>query len=237
MKGQPFFFDTNNFDDDAPPVEEEEFVEEPEFTQTTLDEEKQKSFEQGKQQGIKEAQQSIEKQTQMLLNDIAQKLQIFMSNEAQRNSVFETEAPNLTAKIYENLFPFLAQNFAADEITNAVKNALQNLENAARIDIRIHPDIKDKVEKAFTSSSIPQDQYIISAKEDIPNTQAQILWDGGGMLYNHEDIAKKTFDIIKDALAERGITVHDIQTKQPVVIAENDGADAQDDSNDQEKQT
>ncbi len=39
--------------------------------------------------------------------------------------------------------------------------------------------------------------------------ECRILWPDGGIICNQADIVQKTFSIMQEALAERGVSVHD----------------------------
>ena len=58
MKGQPFFFDANVFDDDSQ-LSEEELAAQPEFTRDEMEQAKASSFEEGKKAGFKDSEDGL----------------------------------------------------------------------------------------------------------------------------------------------------------------------------------
>ncbi len=227
MKGQPFFFDTNNFDDDTASIVEEDVPEEPEFTQTQLNDAKAAAYEDGKKAGFKDSQDSIEKQNLALLQKIDQQIQTLHAAEQERSALFENEAVHLSLKIMQKLFPCYARAHGDAELEAAILAAISEQKTPDKVSIRLHETMAEQIESAVKKSDASINTLTLQSSADFNMTQAQILWDGGGLLYNHDVIAQKTFEIIKDTLAERGITVHDKED-----LPSDDDAPAQDKTTD-----
>lgn len=214
MKGQPFFFDTNNFDDDGASKVEEEPPEEPEFTQTQMNEAKALAHAEGKKEGHKESQDSIEQQSLALLQKLDLDIQKLNIEEKKRSALFENEAVHLSLKIMEKLFPALEEQFSGAELEAAIISALSNQKTPDKVTIKLHETMEEQIQSAIKKSDVDLNAITLSAQTNFSKAQTQILWDGGGLIYNHNIIAQKTFEIIKDTLAERGITVHDEENSQ-----------------------
>src|SRR5688572_2154193 len=99
-KDQKYFFTENIFDEDH--VEE---TPPPSFSEQELAEARQKSAVEGKQQGLKEAENSQLKQTLVVLEKIQKQLAELSAAESLREKIFEKETLELCLAIFERLFP------------------------------------------------------------------------------------------------------------------------------------
>lgn len=206
MKGQPFFFDENIFDEDH--LQEEE--DQPEFTREQLLNEKKKSFKEGHQAGFTESENSLTQKMLIALNAIEQNMSALFAAEGNRNKTYEVEATHLATKICQKLFPEYMTALGENELRKAIATSLSAHTTPPEICIRLNPETAQSL-----SEFIQEQQEALHKKIEIKPDQSLSIntcnfdWPGGGVIIDREDITQKTFDILVQSLAEHNITLHD----------------------------
>ncbi len=212
MTGTPFLFDNNVFDDDANlnTKNEDDAPEIPEFTKTALQNEKTESFNDGKKSGFKESETGISKNALNVLGEIENNISMLFDNEEARIKKYEEEALHLSLHIIEQLFPLYTEEFGNDKLQKAIKDALCNHDTPKIIEITLHENVMPSIESYIKQLGSELGKNItITPTSSCDENECQILWPEGGIIYSHSKVAKKTLTIMKEALAERGVNVHD----------------------------
>ena len=211
MSGKPFLFDKNFFDDDSLAAKAEENDPSiPEFTKEELENEKQKAYEEGKKAGFQESETGLTKNILSLLEKIERDITILFAAEDDRKNLFETESLHLSYTVIEKLFPLYAQKYGEKEVHNAIKMALKKYNTPEKIKIELQEDMKESLEDYLKNSEHDLSTKIeFSPNSHLQKNECRILWSNGGIIDNRTTIAEKTLEIMKDALAEHGISVHD----------------------------
>ncbi len=212
MTGTPFFFDNNVFDNDADLIakEAEKAQELPEFTKTELENAKAQSFSEGKKSGIQENEASTSNAALKVLQKIENNMSVLFAAEDQRASRYEEEAVHLSFSIIEKLFPLYTKEFGGEKLRKAIKEALCDHNTPQTVKIILHENIIPSMEVFIKQLENDFNKHItISPSPSCEENECQILWPEGGIICNHDKIAKKTLTIMQEALAERGVSVHD----------------------------
>lgn len=197
-KEKKFFFDNIHFDE----PEEEEIIEEepppPTFSEEELANARKESFELGKRDGLTQAHNSFEKQTEVLLEVIARDIQTLFQEEDARARLYEAEAVRLSDAIFKKLFPVLNERHGLDEIHNVIEKIITDQPEAPEIQLFVAPDFVDKI-----SQHVAENEHIsnlpgtISVKAD-PRLEAgdcRLSWKEGGGL---RDISRLSSQIAKE---------------------------------------
>lgn len=206
--GQPFFFDQHVFDDDD--LAAVEGVEKPEFTKSQIASIQKEAFEKGKHAGFEDSETSTTKNILSVLEKIERDMSVLFAAENDRNKQYEEEAVHLTFSIMRKIFPLYMEEYGDKELQTTIKDIISNHNSPAKIKIELPESILPALEKHVKSLEGTLDKHITL----IPNTSLQqhechILWPDGGVICNRNMIAEKTLAIMKEALAERGVSVHD----------------------------
>ena len=209
MKGQPFFFDTNNFDDEEQ-LSEEELAKIPEFTRDELEGAKASAFEEGKKAGFQESEANITNQILAIVQKIERDLTGLLAAEHERNTVFENEAVHLSTTIFSKAFPQYMDAFGQEELKAAIKSALSEKTTPDTLQIELNPKIESALSSFIKEHAESLGKHITFKTNDtLPDNNAAINWPSGGLICQHDQTAEKIFDILKQSLAERGISLHD----------------------------
>ncbi|MBI1300151.1 MAG: hypothetical protein GC137_00695 [Alphaproteobacteria bacterium] len=209
MTGRPFLFDKHVFDDD--PLKGLDDGDRPQYSRNELEKIKKQAFEDGKKTGFQESEQKLTKIILSIIQKIERDLTVLFAAEDDRYAKYETESVHLTHTLFQKLYPYLYENFETDEINTALQKALHDHSTPENIKIQINPDtlaglnaLTEKLEHSLHKN------ITIAADSTLAAGECHITWDHGGIIQNRQNIAYKTFSHIKQALAERGINVQNV---------------------------
>lgn len=231
MNGRPFLFDKHVFDDD--PLKGLDDGDRPQYSRNDLEKIKKQAFEEGKKIGFEESEAGLTKNILSVIQKIERDMTVLFAAEDDRHAKYETESVHLTHTLFQKLFPFLYQNFEKDEINTALEKALQDHNTPENIKIQMNPEtieglnaLTEKLEHRLHKN------ITIAGDSTLTAGECHITWDHGGIIQNRDSIADKTFNHVKQALAERGINVQDIDKNSP-----SDDADLRTETNDTTENT
>ncbi|PCJ97550.1 MAG: hypothetical protein COA45_09815 [Zetaproteobacteria bacterium] len=208
MNGQPFFFDNNVFDDEN--LASMDGVETPEFTKSQLESLQKEAFEKGKRAGYEDSEASTTKNILSVLEKIERDMTVLFAAESDRGGKYEEEAVNLTLTIINKLFPLYMEEYGDKELQSALKSILSNHNTPEKIKIELPEILLAPLETFIKDMEGTLDKQItLSSNASLQRHECRILWPDGGVIYNQNIIAEKTLGIMKEALAERGVNVHD----------------------------
>lgn len=206
--GEPFFFDQNVFDSDDPKTYEEQQPEKPEFTASDLSAAKAQAFEEGKRSGIQENEASLTQSVLGLLQKVDRDMNVLRAAEKDRMDRFETESLHLTHSIITKLFPVMDEMYGQNEITNAVVKAISSQGNIETLKLEVHGDLlaplKGAVQQSDTGKNIA-----LSSNSALSKNEFKMEWPDGGLIVNRLEMVDEILALMKETLAERGVTVHD----------------------------
>ena len=209
MKGQPFFFDSNIFDDDHQ-LSEEEIAAQPEFTQDQMAQAQKAAFEEGKKVGFKESEDGITSKMLGILQRIGQDISVLFSAEDKRNKIYEEEALHLTVKLFTKAFPSYMKKYGHEELKAIIIAALSDNMTPEKISISLNKDLHEALSVFLkTQEDILNKQISLKTDNELSDNDCRIGWPGGGVICNRDATIEKIFDILNQSLAERGISLHD----------------------------
>ena len=209
MKGQPFFFDSNIFDDDHQ-LSEEEIAAQPEFTKDEMAQAQKAAFEKGKKAGFKESEDGITNKMLGILQKIEQDISVLFSAEDKRNKIYEEEALHLTAKLFTKSFPRYMEEYGHEELKTLIITALSDNMTPEKISISLNKDLHEALSVFLkTQEDILNKQISLKTDNELSDNDCRISWPGGGVICNRDATIEKIFDILNQSLAERGISLHD----------------------------
>lgn len=226
MKGQPFFFDSNNFDDENL-MSDEARANEPMFSPNEMEQMKAESFEEGRKAGFTESENSITNKTLNILQKVEGDMTVLFAAEEKRNKNFEKETLHLSASIFNKAFPQYMEAYGREELKNSITTALSDHMTPEKIKIELNPTLLDALSDFFKNQeSTLQKKITLKPNDTLSDYDCRIAWEGGGLICNRENTTQKIFDILHQALAEHGISLHD-ETEQ----VKNDETDVSEETN------
>lgn len=209
MKGQPFFFDSNNFDDENL-MSEEARANEPTFSPNEMEKIKTDAYEEGRKAGFTESENSITNKTLNILQKVEGDMAVLFTSEQERNTIFEQETLHLSASVFTKAFPQYMKTYGHEELKTSITTALSNHMTPEKIKIELNQSLLEALSGFFKDQeSALQKQITLKPNDALSDYDCRIGWQGGGLICNRENTTQKIFDILHQALAEHGISLHD----------------------------
>lgn len=211
MKGQPFFFDENIFDEDDPRQDvHEDIVQKPEFTQDQLQAAKESAYQEGMRAGFAQSEGGLTQKMLEVLNLTHNQIETLFVAESERCARYEAETVALTYAVFKKSFPYVLDRCGAEEIKTALAHTLQDYKDMPKLRVHCAPDMVQPLQD-FVTKNLPDMANNVSFQPDpsFVNTRCQILWADGGLILNKREITQKISAIMEQTLAEHGIHSHD----------------------------
>lgn len=178
------------------------------YTETDQAKAKSASFQDGKLAGNKEAQESIQKQTALLMQQVQNSFSLLFAGEDDRESKFEHEVITLTSAIFEKLFPIYHEKFGFFEIQQSVKDMLLKHRDHKKIVLQVAPELEQPIDKILTENGI--DNVEVQASANIKGHNCLLSWkDGGAEIKDAAVISEEIRASIKQLLDEKTARGHD----------------------------
>ncbi len=207
-----FLFDLNNFD--APPVADEEIIEEeievapppPTFSEDELEAAKAMAHSNGVTEGIKEERARREEKVKDLLETIAENFSALFAAEQYRERQYEEEAVKLSLNVLDKAFPSLLTHLGNDTLKSVVTKNLKKQAEQSEITIEIHPDDGTDIKNIVASiwkdpESAPRCKVI--ENDAIAAGACTMSWADGGLIRNPEQTAQSIRDELESLLTNR----------------------------------
>jgi flagellar assembly protein FliH len=204
--GQKYFFSENIFDDghtDEPPP--------PSFSEQQLADAQKKSSAEGRQQGLKEAEESQLKLTAQVLEQIRKQLVTLTAAEAQREKLFEQETLALCLSIFERLFPVYSKATGFEELKQSISDIIKQQEGQNQVAVMVTPDVVGAIETHLNSlkESGFEIKFTVKGDETLAPGACRLAWSEGGALRNPQMLADEIRTSIEQVLAKKGLKGHD----------------------------
>jgi flagellar assembly protein FliH len=133
------------------PMDEQEEEAPPPPPQTFSEEEltlaREQAFEQGRQTGLQEAQQSLEQMVGMALATAAHHLQAIGAAQTAEAETIAQEAAAVAVSIVKKLHPDFARRYGVQEIESAVTDCLAHLDRLPKVTVKVAPALLEPVKE------------------------------------------------------------------------------------------
>lgn len=212
IKGKPFFFDVNVFDEQAIARKEAEEKNLPkfEYTKEQLEQTRKAAYAEGKKAGSAEAQTSLSQSILQVVQKMDRNLTMLFASEEERNTRYEQETIALVHAIVKTIFPIYFQNHGLEELKHSIAQAITEQKNIPCIDVEVHESVASEIEtyvkqvEADTGTKLS-----IRASKSVPPNHCHMVWQNGGVVLAKEKIAQHVLSLLQQTLAEQGISIHD----------------------------
>lgn len=141
------------------------------------------AFLQGKEEGFAEAVSSIEKNCELILNDIQQAVSVIMSRHEEQIATMEKQATSMVLAIIKKLAPAIVKEKPLEEIENLVHECMRNNPSEPRLVIRVDekvlPHLRRKIETIQTASDY-NGQVVLVSEQMGDISDCRVEWLDGG---------------------------------------------------------
>lgn len=205
-KRKKYFFNQNIFD--------ENHVEEPlppAFSEKEMEAAKLKGIVEGKNQGLKEAENSQLKLTSQILDKIQKQLVQFSAAESLREQMFEREILQLCLAVFERLFPVYSQHAGFVEMKTAITDIMKQQEGQNHVVISVTPDVAGAIEthlNGLKDSGLDL-KFSVKGDETLALGACRLAWSDGGALRDPQRLADEIRASVEQVLAKNTPKGHD----------------------------
>jgi len=158
------------------------------------------SFEQGKEQGYAESLQSMEKNGELLLENIKNSAATILERHEDQVLAMEKNATMLVLSIIKKLAPAMVQSRPMDEIEHLVQECLKNNPLEPRIVIRLDdkmlPLLRKKIETLQAASDY-NGQIVLISEEMSSISDCRVEWADGGAERDFERVMKSIDEVVQ----------------------------------------
>ena len=193
-----FLFD-RSFDEEEPPpliqegevedgevvAEEEEEPEEPvvTFTEDEMEAARTESFAGGREEGVREASDAIERQAAEALSEISGLLPNVFEAQEKANAASARDAVTVAVAIVRKLFPELNRRNGVEEVERLIEETLRTLRDEPKVTIWVSEDARDAVAgrvDAMTADAGYEGKVIVLGDSDRAEGGCRLEWSDGG---------------------------------------------------------
>ena len=215
MRGRKFLFD-NNFDDKvadhlkkesaegANQAVEEIIEAAPTFSAEELENARSSAYQQGRQDGMADALNGIEKQISLSLDDILNRLPAVFDEQKRYAQSLQDDALKLCQAIMHKLAPALIQSREAVEVEYVVREAFGFLTNQPKVIIRVpeavEPHLRDKTD-LMASRVGYEGEVVLVGDPELDTTDCRISWFAGAVESSRADTWADIDSIVNRALS------------------------------------
>lgn len=216
-KEEKFFFNRNFFDTDVIEKEENaepetEIVEKiapppPTFSEEDLKSAREKAYEAGKAEGYKSAQTSTAQSMLLLVKALQQEFEKLLTQEHQREEIFEKEVVKLCAALFEKITPELIDRYGKNILQDTISAALQDCKKEEKLTIHLHKEQHQQFEKILKDQGF-QNFKINHEMIETPSS-CRVEWQNGGTIFDIPALSEKIQGILHQFLEEKVTNSHD----------------------------
>jgi flagellar biosynthesis/type III secretory pathway protein FliH len=205
-KHTKYFFNQNIFD--------ENHVEEPlppAFSEKELEAAKLKAVAEGKNQGLKEAENSQLKLTAQILDKIQKQLAQLAAAEALREQMFEREILQVCLAVFERLFPVYNERAGFEELKTSITEIIKQQEGQNHVVVSVTPDVVAAIETHLNGmkDSGLDIKFAVRGDETLAPGACRLAWNDGGALRDPQRLADEIRTSLEQVLAKNGPKGHD----------------------------
>ena len=221
--GEKYFFTANIFDEEqVEEIPEEVIPPPPVFSEAELDAVRRAALGEGKNQGMRETEQSRDRYIAETLERIAADTAVLFAAEHEREKLYEQDVLKLCLQVFAKLFPLYNQAHGFDELKHALTTILKKQEAQQKILVAVAPEFAEKVAVHLETLKTREDgpDLLVKGDPSIPPGGCKLSWHEGGAMRNPEILAEDIKSVIEQALAGSLPKGHDTQSPAPAAQAE-----------------
>ena len=179
-------------------------VEAPSFSEEELAAAKQESYDQGRQDAIREMEVHAEQILAVTQQSVASKLEQIFALQEQGIHLAERNTVELANVIVRKLFPTLVVEHGLPEIMAVVRNTLDQFREEPSVTIRVHTDYEESLTKTteeMAERGIFKGVVHIIGDPEVSPGDCRIEWDGGGAERNMDRLFEEIDVIVEKTLS------------------------------------
>ena len=215
-----FFFDLHDFQKEADQEKEKRKAKAPpppSFSLEDMEAARHAALAKGKDEGIQMAKDSIEQQTELVVQSLADQIRTLETAEEQRYAAYLDQTVAISYKALEKILPGLLDVAKIDLMKQALNDFYMQTSTKGNLTLFIHPSMRDAMERHAKSLSAT-----LSVEEDerMSPAQARIEWTNGAFEFTPDLLMEQILQTLQGRLSENDQILDDNQ-KNPHTDEEN----------------
>lgn len=189
-----------------PEVEQEEPEEPPPptFSLEELSFARDAAFEEGRQAGLAEAQQQVDRLVADTLNALIEQVPALFRRQDDANEAHAREGVRVALAVIRKMLPAAAETHAFGEVTRVVEEVIGDLLDEPRIIVKVAEPLVDAVRQRLEAVCQAQGfegRVVVQADDRMRAGDCRVEWTDGGAERDQERLLRDIEDAVENALA------------------------------------
>jgi len=166
----------------------------PSFSLEDMEGARQSSYDKGHADGLQNAKDSIEQQTEILVQSLTSRIHDLEQSEGERHDHAINNAIAIAEKSIQHLLPALLDHDKETMIMNALKNFFSDNTPRSTLTLFVNPDMLKPLEKHVLNLS---STLTMQADDALTAAQARLEWVDGTFEFQPDEMVNQILDIMK----------------------------------------
>lgn len=196
-KNNKFLFDLHDFEKEIDEEKESRKVKAPpppSFSLEDMEAARHVAFEKGKDEGLELAKNSIEQQTELLIQNLAEQIQTLENAEAARQQAYLTHTVAMAYKSLEKILPQILDHTKEELIKTALTEFFNDNSMKGALKLYVHSSMIESVERYAQSLN---SNLVLASDDKLSSSQARIEWDNGAFEFKPDQLMEQILQTIK----------------------------------------
>lgn len=158
------------------------------YSDDEIDALRQAAYEEGKQAGRTESEDSIQNQLTYVVQNLHTELDMFQAQFSQKSDENLDGVLDLSLSLLKRLFPNLASQNGLQEVESFLKESFEEYSSYQNILIEVSPDIIEAIQEKFSAGDFKNIKFV--ANEAFGLMDTKISWESGFKEQNIEQFFK-----------------------------------------------
>ena len=201
----------NNLPDFEKEAEEEKRIRQmpksPSFSLDDMEEARKASYDKGHAEGLQNAKDSIEQQTEILIQSLTNRIHDLEQGEDRRHDLAVTNAIAIAQKSIQHLLPDLIERSGQQLILESLQKFFSDNTPKSNLTLLVHPDMIDSIGKHAQNLS---PSMTIKGDELLSTVQARLEWADGTYEFKPDIMVKDILAIVNQYLPKTDDLLDDL---------------------------
>lgn len=179
----------------------------PSFSLEDMEGARQSSYDKGHADGLQNAKDSIEQQTEILIQSLTSRIHDLEQAEGERHDHAINNAIAIAEKSIQHLLPALLNHDRETMILNALKDFFSDNTPKSALTLFVNTEMVKPLEKHVSNLSAT---LTMQADDSLTTAQARLEWVDGTFEFKPDDMVNRILEIMKQYSPEKDVPLDDL---------------------------
>ncbi len=184
----------------------------PSFSLDDMEDARKAAYDKGHEKGLQSAKDSIEQQTEILVQSLTNRIHDLEQAEIERHETSIINSVTITEKAIKRLLPELLDQNAHGLIKESLSRFFADHTPKSALTLSVHPDMVKPIEKHAHSLS---PTMIVKGNESLSTVQAKLEWTDGQYDFKPDQMVTNILEVIQKQLPNNKDDSLDDSSKTP----------------------